>query len=70
MEDNKDRHKSENAAQHEHEGRKRSPTMVKLGELAERLRKVLKLKEEVSSGAYRVPTEKVAEALIKQQAQQ
>jgi anti-sigma28 factor (negative regulator of flagellin synthesis) len=70
MKDDKTLHPHKGEPEQPREGRKRSPTMVKLGELAERLRKVLKIKEQVSSGSYQVSTEKIAEALIKKQANQ
>ena len=70
MKDEKTLHPQEERSNQAQEGRKRSPTMVKLGELAERLRKVLKIKEQVSSGSYQVATEKIAEALINKQANQ
>lgn len=45
-------------------GRKRSVTSMTLGWLAEKMRRTQELKERVSSGTYRIDSEKVAAALI------
>jgi len=43
---------------------KRSPTLLKLGWLAERLRKAERIKAEIEAGTYRVDSALVAKALL------
>jgi anti-sigma28 factor (negative regulator of flagellin synthesis) len=44
--------------------RKRGITSVALGWLAERLRRVQQIKEELANGAYQVDNERVAAAIV------
>lgn len=44
--------------------RKRSPTMLKLQWLAERLRKIDKIKSQLAAGTYRADSREVAKAVL------
>ena len=44
--------------------RRRSPTMLKLQWLAERLRKIDRIKQELAAGSYNVSSKKVAKSVL------
>lgn len=45
-------------------GRRRSPTLLKLQWLAERLRKVERIKRQVAEGSYHVDSTEIAKAML------